>query len=104
MGESAAPADDDLLAMTLRVPEHVVYRPFAAEMVVLNLDTGLYHGLNPTAGRMLLELDKADSVTAARAAIAGEYELEEAEIEADLLTLCRDLLDRGLLEPAADEG
>ena len=35
------------------VPQHVVYRRFAAETVVLNLETGTYHGLNATGARML---------------------------------------------------
>lgn len=94
--------EEQLLAARLRVPEHVVYRPFAAEMVVLNLDTGLYHGLNPTAGRMLLALDQADTVTDAVDQIAEEYGRDRPEIEPDVLGLARDLLHRGLMR--TDEG
>jgi DNA-binding CsgD family transcriptional regulator len=42
----------------VRVPQHVVHRAFPARTVVLNLETGKYHGLNPTAGRMLTALEQ----------------------------------------------
>jgi hypothetical protein len=44
---------DTLLSASLRLPQHVVHRSFVAETVVLNLQTGKYHGLNPVGGRML---------------------------------------------------
>ena len=36
--------------LKVRVPRHVVHRDFPAQTVILNLETGKYHGLNPTAG------------------------------------------------------
>ena len=47
-----------LLTCKVTVPQHVVYRSFPTETVVLNLNTGKYHGLNATAGRMLDELEE----------------------------------------------
>lgn len=35
-----------ILDSQARVPRHVVYRDFVNETVVLNLETGTYHGLN----------------------------------------------------------
>ena len=35
-------------ALSARIPQHVVFRGFATETVVLNLETGKYHGLNPS--------------------------------------------------------
>lgn len=45
------PGDLALLAARPPVPDHVVYRAFVDETVVLNLDTGRYHGLNAVGGR-----------------------------------------------------
>lgn len=92
------PSDQELLASRARLPQHVVHRTFVAETVILNLRTGKYHGLNPTAGKMLEALDSSPSIGAAAPGLAGEYGIEEAAIEADLLALCRGLLDRGLIE------
>jgi hypothetical protein len=83
----------------LRLPAHVVYRTFAHETVVLNLQTGLYHGLDPVGGRMLEALEQEATVRGAlRRLVADLDDADEAEVERDVLTLCADLLDRGLIE------
>ena len=88
------------LPTAVRVPQHVVYRDFAAETVVLNLNTGVYHGLNPTAGRMLKVLEELGDIAAAASQLSNEYRRPRAQIAADLETLCRELLARGLIEAA----
>src|SRR5271156_4915482 len=93
---------NDVLAAKLRVPQHVVHRSFVAETVVLNLRTGQYHGLNPTAGRMLEALAEAQTGGAVITVLAEEYGVDSARIEEDLRELCRGLLDRGLLEVVDD--
>ena len=45
-------ADSDVnLDQKAVVPEHVVYRTFVSETVVLNLQSGHYHGINTSGGR-----------------------------------------------------
>lgn len=88
----------ELLGASARVPEHVVHRGFAAETVVLNLNTGRYHGLNPVAGRMLETLDQLGAVGEAAARIATEYDQPLETIQRDLCALCADLHQRGLIE------
>jgi len=83
---------------TVRVPAYVVYRAFAAETVVLNLNTGVYHGLNPTAGRMFKLLDELGDLNAVAVRLSNEYRRPRAEMAEDLETLCRSLLDRELIE------
>jgi len=90
--------DESLLDAKVRVPQHVVYRAFVKETVVLNLETGKYHGLNPTGGRMLDVLERAPTVRDAAAQLAQEYGRPGAEIEQDVRELCSDLLERGLIE------
>ncbi|HEY1367417.1 MAG TPA: PqqD family protein [Gaiellaceae bacterium] len=90
----------ELLESNLRVPEHVVFRSFASETVVLNLETGTYHGLNPTGGRILELLERTKTVHDASARLAEEYGLELDAAERDVSGFCLDLLDRGLLETA----
>jgi len=94
-----------LLAGAIRVPQHVVYRTFPSETVVLNLQTGRYHGLNVTAGRMLEALEAAASVRDAVGTLAAEYGEQPALVRRDLCELCWSLLDRGLIEiDAAAQG
>src|SRR4029077_14445296 len=87
-----------LLDATVTVPQHVVYRSFPSETVVLNLQTGKYHGLNPTAGRMLDGLAQEGSVAAAAAAIAAEHGQPRETTEHDMCELCLALLDRERVE------
>lgn len=96
--------DASLLLAKVRMPQHVVYRSFPSETVVLNLQTGKYHGLNATAGRMLEVLERADCVRDAAAELAVSYEQAQSAIEADLCTLCSSLLERGLIETDGSSG
>jgi Coenzyme PQQ synthesis protein D (PqqD) len=93
-------ATTPLLDRDFRVPDHVVYRSFALETVVVNLERGVYHGLNPTAGRMLETLERSSSGRAAAATLAEELGQPRARVELDLAAFCADLLERGLIEPA----
>jgi hypothetical protein len=89
---------ESLLAAKVKVPQSVVFRSFPTETVVLNLQTGKYHGLNPSAGKMLQALTEAASVREAAAAVAAEYDAPAATVEGDICDLCQNLLDRGLVE------
>lgn len=89
------------LSSRVQVAEHVVYRDFAEETVILNLDSGTYHSLNTTAARMLQVLTASDSVGAAVDELTREYDQPEDRLRRDVLDLCRALSDRGLIEQDA---
>jgi hypothetical protein len=91
------PGVDSLLDSKVRVPQGVVYRSFVKETVVLNLETGLYHGVNPTGGRMLDALTNAASVREAAAELARVFDRPQPHIEDDLCEFCEALLERGLI-------
>lgn len=98
MAQGDETTDTDLPRL-MRVPQHVVYRHFVNETVLLNLETGRYYGFNRTAGRMLEILAEVHYRDEAVARIASEYHQPRATIGADFDEFCRDLLNRGLLEP-----
>jgi hypothetical protein len=80
------------------VPDHVVYREFVNETVVLNLETGTYHGLNTSGGKMLETLRAAGTVREAAVNLAAHYSTSVPTIEEDLYAFCLHLLDLGLVE------
>ena len=84
--------------LTVRVPEHVVYRDFAEQTVALNLRTGHYHGLNQTSAEMLDALREAPTVAAAAQRLAPSWDVDPDVVLADLLDLCEGLESRGLIE------
>ncbi|MEA2440589.1 MAG: hypothetical protein QOH76_2013 [Thermoleophilaceae bacterium] len=91
------PGDTELLQARIRVPEHVVYRDFADETVILNLESGMYHGLNATAAKMLETLESGPSVQTSIDTLVEEFGQPREVIERDVLTLCRSLASRGLI-------
>jgi Coenzyme PQQ synthesis protein D (PqqD) len=95
------PVDVRLMGATVRVPDHVVYRSFPAETVVLDLDTGTYQGLNHTGGRMLEALDRLGAVKRVAAELAEEFQQPVPRIQFDLCRFCQELLGRGLIELVA---
>lgn len=94
MHDNGAPRPD----AAVRVPDHVVYRVFAAETVVLNLETGKYHGLNTSAGRMLETIEATATLQQASEQLATHYDLPQDEMLRALQGFCADLSTRGLIE------
>jgi hypothetical protein len=88
----------NVLDLAVLVPEHVIFRSFAEETVALNLQTGTFHGLNPTAGRMVELASRSRRAREAVPALAQEYGVPEERITTDLENLLRLLVDRGLVE------
>lgn len=86
-----------ILQSRAEIPGHVVHRSFVAETVILNLNTGKYHGVNPTGGFILELLEKLGSVDKAAAALASEYALPADQAETDVCDFCIELEERGLI-------
>lgn len=89
-----------LLDRRVTIPDHVVFRSFAQETVVLNLETGLYHGLNVAAGEMLSELKATGSVRGALDQLTGIFPDAAHRLEQDLVAFCDEARRRGLIELA----
>lgn len=79
-------------------PRHVVHRSFAAETVLLNVQTGHYHGMDGIGGRFFETLTGAANVAAAVDALAAEYEQPRERIQEDMVRFCSELQDLGLIE------
>lgn len=86
------------------VPGHVVFRELPLQTVVLNLQTGRYHGLNPSYGRMLSALAEGRTVAAAARRVADRYGEPRARIEHDLCELCSRLLERDIVRVLGSHG
>ena len=96
------PESIPLTAASVSVPAHVVYRAFAGETVILNLETGRYHGLNVTGGRMQQLLDGAESIAEAATAFARDYGKALSDVEDDIRSFCTRLCERGLIDIRLD--
>lgn len=89
---------DPILDAHVTIPEGVVRRAFPEETIVLNLQTGRYHGLNATAATMVEGLAAGDAPGQIAARIAEQAGQPVERVEADILALVAGLWERGLIE------
>jgi len=81
----------------LTVAPDVLFRLVGDEGVLLNLNTTLYLGLNPVGTRMWNALISASSIQAAYDTLLAEYEVEPAQLRADLEEFIQRLLGQKLI-------
>lgn len=68
------------------------------EVAILNLDAGMYYGLEEVGGRIWELVQEPRVVQAIQSTIVEEYEVEPARAERDVLALLQQLVDEGLVE------
>jgi hypothetical protein len=83
------------------VPETVLARTVGTETILLNLESSTYHSLNSVGGRFWALLLEGKDFQQALAIMQNEYEVEPAQLEADLRELCAELQELSLLQPTA---
>ena len=81
----------------VEIPEQVTYSEVDGEMVLLNLESGKYYGLDEVGARSYALLAEHSSLQAAFQALLTEYEVETDRLEGDLIALVKDLVEHGLL-------
>jgi Coenzyme PQQ synthesis protein D (PqqD) len=69
----------------------------ADEAVILDLKAGIYYGLNSVGARVWNLIQEPKTVDQIRDALLGEYEIDAASCERDLLVLLGDLAARELV-------
>ena len=70
----------------------------AGEAAILNMATGIYYGLDPIGARVWELIQEPASVSKLRDALLEEYEVEPAQVEADIKVLLGDMTSHGLVE------
>ncbi|MGB3758144.1 MAG: PqqD family peptide modification chaperone [Rivularia sp. (in: cyanobacteria)] len=68
------------------------------EAVILNMNTGIYHGLNEVGAFVWNLIEQPQVVKDIQQKLLQEYEIESSVCTNDLLTLLKDLHSEGLIE------
>ena len=88
------------MELTLRdsitIPDDVLFRELDGEAVLLNLESGIYFGLNGVATRMWQLMVEHRSLAAVLDTLTAEYDADQKVLEVDLLELGRQLCANGL--------
>ena len=91
-------ASDDLtLTATVTPRQAVMFQQLQEEAVLLNLDSGLYFGLDPIGTRIWNLLAENQSLPQVVSTIMAEYEVDIEQCTSDLLKLLGDLEAQGLV-------
>ncbi len=78
-------------------PEGVLAREVEGEMVLLNLNSEQYYGLDRVGADMVTRLTREPEEQAI-AALCRDYEVDDHVLRADVERLAQELLEAGLLE------
>jgi hypothetical protein len=85
------------LETKLTIPPQVMSRLVGEETVLLDLSSGIYFGVDGVAKRIWETIADGRSLGQAAAVIASEYEVDEAQAQADVIEFASELVERGLL-------
>jgi Coenzyme PQQ synthesis protein D (PqqD) len=80
-----------------RIPEHVHWRRFDSELVVLDLKAGEYFGLSEVAADAFERIAGGKATNEVMADLLTMYDVEPSRLEHDIHALVESLLSSGLL-------
>jgi hypothetical protein len=83
------------------VKEHVIFRALGDEAIVLNLDGGLYFGLDEVGTRIWTLLETEDLAGVA-AALVDEYDVSRETADVDVAAFVEALTGKGLVHRVGD--
>ena len=79
------------------IPPQVMSRVVGDDTVLLDLVSGMYFGVDGVAKRIWESISEGRNLGETAEVIASEYEVDEAQAEADVLQFVGELMERGLL-------
>lgn len=78
--------------------DHQTSAEVDGESVILDLEEGIYYGLNPVGARVWEEIQEPTSIEEITAAITAEYDVGSEKCREDVISLLHDLEENGLIE------
>jgi hypothetical protein len=91
------------LSDRVAVRPDIIFRALGSEAIVLNLEGGLYFGLDQVGCRIWGLVETLDLEDASQA-LAGEYEVAIEQARRDVVAFVQSLIDRGLVERVGTPG
>ena len=85
----------------MSIPQQVMSRQVGEETVILNLEGGVYFGLDRIGARMWQLMTEGRTLAEIAATMHEEYEVERETLEGDVLRLAQELFDQGLILPVS---
>jgi len=83
------------------ISPHVLAQEVGDEIVLLDLNSDTYLGLNAVGSRMWLLVKDGKNLAEICATLFDEFEVSREELERDTALLANELMTRGLIVPTA---
>lgn len=80
------------------VAAHQTSAEVDGESVILDLEEGIYYGLNPVGARIWSEIQEPTAVEEVTAAITAEYDVDSEQCREDVISLLQDLHENDLIK------
>ena len=94
-GSGAVKPDSTL---SISIPSYVAYEDFDGEVIIINLNIGLYHSLNDTAGFIWLRIADGDAPERVVDDLADKYSISGDLARSMVASLIRDIEDVELVQ------
>ena len=82
----------------LTIPPHVLSRLVGEETVLLDLESGVYFGLDGVGKFIWDSVSEGMSLAETVDAIVAEYEVDDAQARADAVAFASALIEKGLVQ------
>jgi len=80
------------------ISDDVVSCDLNGEAAILNIESGIYYGLNPIGAKIWNSLKTPSNLTDLVEMILDEYDVEEERCKTDIFELINDLVNNGLVK------
>jgi len=84
--------------LKLRIAGDVIFRDLGDEVVMLDLKSGVYCGLNEVGAKIWGMLQEPKTMAEIRDALLGEYNVSAEQCEAEVKRLIMQLMEKNLVE------
>jgi hypothetical protein len=85
------------LSDAFKIPSHVLSREVGDEIIVLDLASGTYFGLDPVGARIWKRIEEGETLAQVCDGLVAEYETDLETLQRDTLELVGKLSESGLL-------
>jgi|HubBroStandDraft_6_1064221.scaffolds.fasta_scaffold346594_2 hypothetical protein len=86
------------ISMSVEISEGVIWRDVGGDVIILNVDTGVYFGLDGSGGHIWRELVEHGSLEKVFESLKRQFDVDADELRHDLDDLLNRLVEKGLVQ------
>ena len=92
----------DIFNMKVTFKENVIFRDLDDEMIIMDMNSGKYFGLNETGARIWSLLNENQKIKDIIEKLSDEYDITKEQCEKEVKKFISTLLEKGLIDVKVD--